>query len=961
MGRRALLGRLSSKQGCWLPAMLVDGYPEVKAAALAALSLDPLAAHGGDDKVAKINRRPSITSLSSSSCPDTPPPAAAATAEPAACSTAVAVMRGACKVLRAAARTVPPPGREDDGAADPRYVDLAEEEAARTALRALRGVSSLRLPQQRLQQQQQEDGEDEEEEEVEEEESTHARVEALEIIETWLAGTLPGPPGVASVPWPEEEGAQVAAASLAGVAPGGSLSCEAQGAVRALLSGQAQGGVFRATAVGAAAAAVEAFRSECLLGLTVGNGGRESEDGGEENDLWRRVYCALLVRLEVLFTSGAGSAESASSSSASASLSSPTAGRPVRRAVDARGNARDVTRSSSPFAAADQSDEGTGSGDDNTPVATAAAVEPSSFLPLAKMLAEALEDVPFAHEQAIPPNLDHEGDDTPVREKKALRARGSRRRGWIVSSTHLLLRAGTRFCERCRRRSIGDAPAAAAVGGEGQQERSAATTTTTVQAATRADNPTEAWLSCVRPGDSLANRGTTAATTAAEARELGTPIPWESCLHGQALPRHELPAPWASSPATVKLGKDLVNAAWSALSLDDGGGDGGNLAAERSAEALVRALRAAPRARGGWRDEAGVGIKHAISAIRRLRFPLVAGVTLGHALPLALPLADDHDPAHQAVGLSLLLHLGAEASPAELARHRGILLEVIERGIRGGGRDPSASVLCLALAVGLLRRAPGDDGSSNSSSSSSSNGAGRAGIRIAREAIAQAARATDGEVRKVMVCGAAALLELPATREGYASCEFLRPALLCLLPILQSSPVSTRLDARAASLRAVHTLCLSCWPRVHAHASKLLCSLLWTCADCARRASVRRGSSSSRGGAGGNGDGDDTYDGAPPLGVELAANHAAIDAETDRAVRAHATRLGALVLLLAGGNGGGGGGGGERTTSSARATLREVCAAVATLRPAGAAMEQLADRTFLLERERGREESVATP
>lgn len=761
--------------------MLVDGYPEVETAALAALNPAPFAGHGSEDKVETTNRQPPTPSLSPPSVD-----AAATAAEPAAASTAVAAMRGACEVLRAAALTASFLKRGDDGVVDdPRFVDLAEEEVVRTALRALRGgVSLLGLPQQRHLQHQQQENCDEEEAET----ATPARVEALEWVEAWLAGTLSAPPGAVSMAWPEEGEAQSAAASLAGSAPGGSLSLEARDTVRALLCDRAQDGVFRATALEAAASAVEAYRSECLLWLTEGNGGRELGKGGEEDDLWRRVYCGLLVRLETFF---ATTAEAESSSS-----SSPTVGRSVRRVGGADGKARDTATSTS----VDQPNRSTIGGSDTPITAAAAAVELSPFFPLAGTIAEALEDVPFAHEQAVPPNLDHEADDTPVHEKKALRARGSRRRGWIVSSTHLLLRAATRFCERCRR-SIDAAPAAAATAGsKGQQEISAATTAVVKvlvaalpfqQATTRADDPTEAWLSCVRPEAFLVSHSTTTttATTASEASELSTPIPWESCVCGQAFPRYELPAPWASSPTTVMLGKKLVNTAWSALSLD-----GGSPAAERSAEALVRALRAAARARGGWRDDAGVGIKHAVSAaIRRLRFPMMAGATLGHSLPLALPLADDYDPAHQALGFSLLLRLGAEASPTELGWHRGILLEVLERGIRGGGRDPSASVLCLASAVGLLRRAPKDDGSSNSSRSrSSSNGAGRAVIRIAREAIAQAGRAIDGAVRRAMVCGAAALLELPAAREGYASCEFLRPALLCLLPILQASPWGVR-------------------------------------------------------------------------------------------------------------------------------------------------------------------------
>ena len=146
----------------------------------------------------------------------------------------------------------------------------------------------------------------------------------------------------------------------------------------------------------------------------------------------------------------------------------------------------------------------------------------------------------------------------------------------------------------------------------------------------------------------------------------------------------------------------------------------------------------------------------------------------------------------------------------------------------------------------------------------------------------------------------------------------------------------------------MHALCVSCWPRVHAHASKLLCALLWTCGDCARRALVRKSA------AGGGSGGDDGEAAALPLGVVLAANHAAIDASVDEAVRAHATRLGALVLLLAGGGGDGGGDhhAGENTTTStttstARETLKEICSAVSALRPAGSAMERLADMASL--------------
>lgn len=81
----------------------------------------------------------------------------------------------------------------------------------------------------------------------------------------------------------------------------------------------------------------------------------------------------------------------------------------------------------------------------------------------------------------------------------------------------------------------------------------------------------------------------------------------------------------------------------------------------------------------------------------------------------------------------------------------------------------------------------------------------------------------------------------------------------------------------------------------------------------------------------------------------LAANHAAVDPARDEAVRVHATRLGALVLVLVGDEGreGGKADGGGGGPNSARKTLREICAAVTALRPAGSAMEQLADEALL--------------
>ncbi|CAM9703667.1 unnamed protein product [Ectocarpus sp. 8 AP-2014] len=939
-GQEELVHLLSSKQGCWLPALLVDGYPEVQHAARAALTQSLACPDGSGDGMPENGLNPAAGSLPSSPSAAASPVRAASSFPPAAAA-AAAAMRGACEALRAAALLNLDVEPEAGGVADLRAVDLAQEETTRTALRALRGGASLlgsppgereshsHLPP--LASSSAPPGR-REEEDGNKQEATAARVEALESVETLLVGTLPDFPDL-SVPWAAEGGDQHGAAASAGSAAGvGGLSLEAGETVRALSLGGAEGAAgFRAKALEATTAAVEEFRSECLSAAGGDGGGEAGGEGGE--GLWKRVYCGLLVRLEACSAFMVGPEPP----------SPPTAvSLPAREGIVANGQDGHDTSAAAPPTQAPTAGEGAGGstvGGESTTAPTARGSSPSSLARLTEGLAEALEEVPLAYEQAVPPNLDN-NDDMTISEKNALRARGGRRRRWMVASTHLLLRAGAKLCEQYRRSCGGGAPAADVAGGSGSGGEEALASATLVKLL--ADDPTEAWLSCMRPVGETPGLDPAGATAPSAASELTAPIPWESCVHGRALPRHALSAPWASHATTVELAKRLVDVAWSALYL--GGDDAGGSGPTAAAEMLMRALRAATRARGGWREDAGVGVKHAASAaIRRLRFPLFSGAALGHALPLALPLADDYDPAHQAVGFSLLLRLFAEAPPAELRWHRGLLLEVLERGIRCGGRDPSASALCMAAVVRLLRRSPKNGGGSG-------GGGERAGIRIARETLAQAARATDGAVKAVMVCGAAALLEVPSTGEGYAPCEFLRPALLCLLPILQSPPVSSRLDARAASLRAVRALCLSCWPRVHAHASKLLCSLLWTCGDCARRASVRRLSSSSSPGGGRASDGPARPQ--PSLGVVLASNAAAIDPSTDEAVRTYATRLGGLVLVLAGDGDGGG-------ASAARSTLREICAAVSVLRPHGAAMERLADGAFSLEEGAWREGAAA--
>lgn len=768
-------------QSCWIPALVVDGYPEVQHAAR--LALTPSLAF---PEVVGNSTPDNGLGQAAGLIPSSPSAAAhAGAASSFPVTAAAAAMRGACEVLRAAALSTLTVEPEAGGVADTRTVDLAEEETTRTALRALRGGSSLLgsprverdLP--HLASSTAQPGQ-REEEKGNKQDATAARVEALESVEALLVGTLPDLPDL-SVPWAAEGGDRHGAAASAGSAAGvGGLSLEAGKTVRAVsLGGVECSTVFRAKALGAATAAVEEFRSECLLAAG-GGGGREAGDEGGEG-LWKRVYCGLLVRLEACSAFMVGP--------------EPPSPLPAREGVVVGGQDGDNTSAAVAAAPAQAPVAGEGAGGITVggEPATAPAARgspPSSLTPLAEGLVEALEEVPFAYEQAVPPNLDND-DGMTTSEKNALRARGGRRRRWMVASAHLLLRAGAKLCEQCSRSSGGGgAPveAVAGVNGSGGEETLASTTLVKLlvaalpfqQAATEADDPTEALQSCMRPPQDNPGLDPAGAATPSAVSELTAPIPWEPCVHGRALPTHALSAPWASHAATVELAKRLVDVAWSALYL--GGGDDGGIGSSTSAaEALMRALRVATRARGGWRDDAGVGIKHAASAaIRRLCSPLFSGAALGHALPLVLPLADDYDPAHQAVGFSLLLRVFAEAPPAELGWHRGLLLEVLERGIRCGGREPSSSALCVAAVVRLLQRAPKDGG-----------GGERDGIRIAREALAQAARATDGAVKAVMVCGAAALLEVPTTGEGYAPCEFLRPALLCLLPILQVCSMHT--------------------------------------------------------------------------------------------------------------------------------------------------------------------------
>lgn len=621
-------------------------------------------------------------------------------------------------------------------------VDLEVENTARIALRCLRGVCVLgsTVPLSHRP----------------EILTTAVAVEGLEAVETWLASTFKEPPSALGwyVPQPS--------ASTSG-APGAALGAEARDTVRALAAYVGDVVCVEEAAI----SSVVVFREECCEWK---DGAGKEEQKVETETMWRRLYCGLQVRLESL-----------------CSVSEYPIASPLPKehtGLSARGGIQDLA------------------GATPTPAKRSAGDDGFTLISPAIVLAQALDEVPSADERAMP--TFHDDDKLSASEKRELTLRGERRRRWIISCAQLLLQSGTRI-----------------IGGRGRATATIPIETKHTDAAicllvvalsfqhscTRADNPIEAWLSCVRSGppsiplaaserSKFPQEGGNeeAATTVAEGAvpfaaavlpEIAMPIPWKYCVGGQQLHRHELPAPWAADHHTRKLAVELVEACWRRLSLD-----GTGPAAARASEAMVQALRASARKRG-WREGGGVGVKHALAnAIRRLRFPLVAGVTLGHLLPLTLPLVDDYDPAHQAVGLSLLLHVVAQATSTELACHRGLLLEVLERGLRGGGRDTAASTLCLAAALALLRESPVAKDElvvESTASTPGDEGVGRAGIRIAQEALSQGGRTTDGEVRVVMVAGAAAFLELPSTVQGYAPCKILRPALLTLLPILQVS------------------------------------------------------------------------------------------------------------------------------------------------------------------------------
>lgn len=683
---------------------MVDGYPEVEKAAHVALA-------------------------SASSVPleqDTPNASLSSTMTP---SNALGLVEASSAAIRLACDVLLPTAavhEEYNSGENPRTAGLNAEERTRMAFRVLRGVlilirsagspacSSSAIKQ--------------------------TLVEALEVIEVWVLQMLTGGPP-ASLPWGEGSSITADGANILW----GSLCFEARDATRALL-GLCE---TRAAAAEAAEVAVKDFREKCLGLSASGDMGRtadESEEHGGEEESWRRLYSALLVRLEV-FSIPAEISENGLSV--------------TNQIVEVRQSEKGKIEKSSESLHKD-----------SVLIDHAAGGRPlEAVLNPAESIARALEEVPFAFDHAVPYYL--KDDNTlSASAKETIRLRGDMQRRWLNSAAQLLLRSGRRLCEKGWT-SLSTSKISL---GESSTLKLLVATFPFGQASTDADDPTEMFLKCIRPESSdeasLAKlpHVEPEASRPTYSVEITTPVAWECCVEGLVLPRYRLLAHWASDPLTVKLATALIDSALNLLSC----GDGRSLS-ERSAEDLILAIRAAARRRG-WRERAGVGVKHAVAAIiRHLRFPLIVGPILGHALPLVLPLADDYDPSHQAVGLSLLLHVTAEATSTELSWHTPLLLDILHRGLRGGVRDPAAAMLRLTVAVSLLRH----------TAKGGISTARNTGFQIAREALAQAGRTNDGEVRVVMVCGAAALLELPETGGGFGLCELLRPALLCLLPILQ--------------------------------------------------------------------------------------------------------------------------------------------------------------------------------
>ncbi|CAM9147941.1 unnamed protein product, partial [Phaeothamnion confervicola] len=177
------------------------------------------------------------------------------------------------------------------------------------------------------------------------------------------------------------------------------------------------------------------------------------------------------------------------------------------------------------------------------------------------------------------------------------------------------------------------------------------------------------------------------------------------------------------------------------------------------APALAVALRRRIR-RSGWRDGDGVAWKHVVvRLVRRGRFPDFSFSTfsrrrkqqrtgfgpgsaglgdggcfggsgsssfggiggggsggsgrgggggsdvLTDLLAVVLPLADDYDPTHQALGLSALRHLLAQLTPTELAWHRPVLAGMLQRVLRGA-QEPAVVWLAAACARVVLDALP---------------------------------------------------------------------------------------------------------------------------------------------------------------------------------------------------------------------------------------------------------------
>ncbi|CAM9567980.1 unnamed protein product [Chrysoparadoxa australica] len=227
-------------------------------------------------------------------------------------------------------------------------------------------------------------------------------------------------------------------------------------------------------------------------------------------------------------------------------------------------------------------------------------------------------------------------------------------------------------------------------------------------------------------------------------------------------------------------------------------------------------------------DETKEPAMYAVAQVIRLvAFPALTGEALGELLPLVLPMLDSWRVTHQAMGLSLLLHLLECSTPTELSWHKALILDALERELQCAS-DAATVELSLACLVKVLSAASKAELEQTQAS----------GLGVLSLIIRQTGRLGGGEashpLRLIYVRGLGSLMGVDAVREGYALVPLLRPLLLLLLPLAQLSEPPGRGGSSSklvvlASLEALQCLLVSCWPRVWRHVDAVLPCLLQVC------------------------------------------------------------------------------------------------------------------------------------